>query len=142
MHHARVLIADSKTSVRLVILHILRPVRPNFHIFTAPDGATALSKLQKQSFDVVITGNDMPDITGLELAEKVRQISPQTRIILMSRKDLHEFCSTVEKLRIDAYIKRPFSPTLLQGLVERVLSDKREESRVTPTPSLMSLSCP
>ena len=51
---------------------------------TARSVEHALEKFQKTPFDIVITDIKMPKMSGLELAEKLRHINPETKAILLS----------------------------------------------------------
>src|ERR1700679_1825540 len=44
----------------------------SYHVDAAEDGAVAWDVFQLQSFDLLITDNSMPNVTGLELIEKMR----------------------------------------------------------------------
>ena len=51
---------------------------------TAPDGKAALQVFQSGGFDLVITDRAMPEMNGDQLAEKIKEISPKTPIIMLT----------------------------------------------------------
>lgn len=53
-------------------------------IATAPDGETALQKVLELGPDVLVTDIEMPRLTGLDLAAKVRAEAPATRTIIVT----------------------------------------------------------
>lgn len=137
MQQRRVLIVDDTTPVRVLLQHTFRELMPNYHAVVSPNGAKALDELQQQSFDLILTDYDMPDMDGLELAQKVRQILPDARIVLMSCIDFRQFCDDIEKIRIDGYLKKPFNITQLLKSVEHAMGN--HESFTSPRSRLDSI---
>lgn len=123
MQQRRVLIVDDTTPARVLLKHTFNQLLPNCYAVVSPNGAEALDELQQQSFDLILTDYDMPDMDGLELAKKVRQIVPDARILLMSGSDFRQFCDDVERMNIDGYIKKPFNIAQLFKSVEHALGN-------------------
>jgi len=61
----------------------------------------------------------MPGMTGLELAQEVRRISPDTQVVLMTAHDTVGLRDTVEDMRLGGYVGKPFSVPQIQRMVER-----------------------
>ena len=137
MQQRRVLIVDDTTPVRVLLQHTFKELMPNYHAVVSPNGAKALDELQQQSFDLILTDYDMPDMDGLELAKKVRQILPDARIVLMSCNDFRQFCDDVEKMKIDGYLKKPFNVTQLLKSVEHAMGNHGEFSSSRLKPGLV-----
>lgn len=78
-----VLIVDDNILDRKYIKHLLKE-KLNIKSDTAKDGADALEKIKVKEFDLIITDIVMPNIEGIELIEKVSNISPKTNIIAVS----------------------------------------------------------
>lgn len=72
------------------------------------NGIEALSLLQNNLFDLVITDIMMPNLDGFGLAEKIRENSKQLPIIFMTAKDDKLSKQLGFKLEIDDYITKPF----------------------------------
>ncbi|UTA52273.1 response regulator [Deinococcus radiodurans] len=51
---------------------------------TAADGAEALMQVHTLRPDVLVTDIEMPRLSGLDLAERVRQEAPQTRVVIVT----------------------------------------------------------
>lgn len=58
-----------------------------FQIDTAESGAVALKMFRKHTYQIVITDQRMPEMTGLQLAEKIKKESPSTLIIILTAFD-------------------------------------------------------
>ena len=78
----RVLIVDDDAMVRMLLEVVLQEV--GLDVWSAKDGADALSMLQQTSFDVLLLDFLMPGMTGLELSAHVRRSEPTLPIALLS----------------------------------------------------------
>lgn len=82
LSRGRVLIVEDDAMVRRFLEVALQEV--GLDVWSAKDGADALSILQKTSFDVLLLDFLMPGMTGLELSAQVRRSEPNLSIALIS----------------------------------------------------------
>src|SRR5262245_20247178 len=75
--------------------------REGLAVVTAPDGREGLEILRKRRIDVLLTDLMMPGISGVDLLKAVRQISPETEVVLMTAYGSVE--NAVEAMREGAY---------------------------------------
>ena len=80
----RLLIVDDDSSVREMLEMIVQKHFQNVEVVTAADGASALEIMKRGAFDVVVTDIVLPGIFGWELAQRILQSNPETRVIAMS----------------------------------------------------------
>lgn len=113
----KILIVDDEPLVREFLAEALR--RKNYEIATAENGRKALSLLKDTVYDLVITDMRMPDLTGLDIIRKVKEISPQTMVIVITAYGSVE--NAVESMRLGAfnYLIKPFSPDSIETLIEK-----------------------
>jgi signal transduction histidine kinase len=110
------LVAESTT---LVLEHL------GHRVAIATSGAEALSRLEMQpEFDLVITDNAMPGMTGLELAERVRQLRPGFPIILSTGYAELPMGKEIGLLRLN----KPYRPDKLSLLLSEIV-EMREVSQ-------------
>ena len=76
----RVLIIDDEDTVRLLYQKELE--NDGWQVCSVADAAAAVATLEQEEFDAIILDIEMPDINGLELLPQLREIAPNTRIIL------------------------------------------------------------
>jgi DNA-binding response OmpR family regulator len=86
----------------------------------------ALIRLQHQRFDLVITDLSMPGMSGLDLIRHVRQVSPQTRTVLITAYGSPEVEEQARQLTA-AYLFKPFDLREFVTTVQHILGDGRPE---------------
>ena len=84
MQKKRVLIVDDAKDILFLLTHSIKRLGPDYEVSTATDGPTALEQIQKQKFDLVITDYMMGGMTGLDLVQRLRDLAPETKVVLMS----------------------------------------------------------
>ena len=120
---ASILVVDDEEIVRTSCRRILSGA--DYIIETASDGDAAIGKLEDGPFDLVLTDLSMPDIDGISLLKKVREIYPETEVIIIT--GYGSVSNAVEALKYGAYdyIEKPFTPEALLNAVDRCLEKKR-----------------
>lgn len=106
---AHILVVDDDSSVQTLLVELLS--EQGHTAETCGDGATALERLQQQTFDFLVLDLLLPEINGFTLIEKLRA-SPQTRklpVLMMSgvyvsRNHREEMC---EQFRVVDYLDKP-----------------------------------
>ena len=78
----RVLLADDDESLRRVQEYQL--TKAGFIVTTCADGKAALDEFRENLHDLVVTDIRMPELDGLELLARLRAISPETPVIVMT----------------------------------------------------------
>src|SRR5580700_5312289 len=120
----RVLVVDDEKAVRNVHLELLTAT--GYEVVAVADGALAWDAIQTQHFDLMITDNSMPKVTGVELINKL--IAANIRLpVIMATGALpqHEFRRSVELNNI-AVLEKPVSNSTLLSTVEKVLHEGKE----------------
>ena len=93
---------------------------PDAEVLEAPDGRTALDRLDRDKPDVVILDLGLPDMDGFEVCEEIRKTSQVPVLILTARGgDLNKVRGL--ELGADDYITKPFSHIELLGRIRAVL---------------------
>jgi len=119
----KILVVDDYPFMRRIIMDILR--QDGFStIFEAGDGNAAISFLEKNPVDLVLSDWFMPGKSGLELLEfmqKNDRLKEIPFIMITANLSLPEFEKAAEK-GLRHYITKPFSSDILRKKVEAVLS--------------------
>ncbi len=81
----------------------------HFEVRTANSGHDALLLVKKNDFDVVISDQRMPGMTGSEFLHEVRKISPRSmRLLLTGYSDMNAILGSVNSSEIYRFIKKPW----------------------------------
>ena len=117
MTNQKILIVDDELLIRNFLAETLR--RKNFDVTTAENGAKALSYLKENTYDFVITDMKMPDITGIDVLKKVKELSPQTVVLVITAFGSIENAVEAMKLGAFNYLIKPFSPDTIEALIDK-----------------------
>ena len=131
-----ILIVDDEYSVINMISNILNKNFNNcFEIYTASSAMEAYEILEEVRIDILITDICMPDIDGIELAEKVHISFPDIDLIFVSAYDQKEYLKAAIKLNAAAYIEKPVSPEELVEVVKKCTgkSSLKLQNKLTST---------
>jgi CheY-like chemotaxis protein len=133
VNKARVLIVDDEKDNLNALRRLLRT---HFEVFTAESGEAALDLVQKNPpFDVLVSDQRMPGMTGSQFFEKVQAFTPKsTRILLTGFADLEAVIEAVNNGHIWRYVSKPWEPddlvqTLHQAAERTQMSLSLEKSK-------------
>jgi DNA-binding NtrC family response regulator len=115
----RILVVDDDDDIRQLSVDVL--IDSGYEVEAAKDGVAGWEALQTDDFDLVITDNKMPRMSGIELLEKLRAARMTLPVIMAtSHLPTDEFVSK-PWLNPDATLQRPFTNDDLLETVKRVL---------------------
>jgi DNA-binding NtrC family response regulator len=102
-----ILVVDDEENVSRLLGKVL--LKEGFNVYTASDGNEALSIIDSQRVDIVITDIKMPGMNGIELLEAIKEADTDIKVILITAFATVE--TAVEALRAGAsdYITKPFN---------------------------------
>jgi two-component system alkaline phosphatase synthesis response regulator PhoP len=122
----RVLVIDDDPTLLELMAHALGKM-PGYVVFTAVNGADGLARYFEQRPDCVIVDVVMPVMDGYQFLRALRgdRSSAQTPVIILSGKADRPHQETGELSGTDEYMVKPFKPSELCAVIERVM-------RITP----------
>jgi len=85
----------------------------------------ALRLLQDRQFDVVITDMAMPGLTGIDLLQRVKELSPECEVILLTGEGTVETAVQAMKLGAYDFLSKPFSLAELETLIQKAYERRR-----------------
>ena len=80
----RILVVDDEEIIRESLSFILR--KEGYSVEEAENGKAAYDKLLEESFDLVITDLEMPQMKGIELLEEIIKLNINTSVIIVSER--------------------------------------------------------
>jgi DNA-binding response OmpR family regulator len=114
-----ILLVDDELQARE--LHAGFLIQAGYDVNTAKDGADAWNALNLVSYDLLITDNRMPRVTGMELIKKLRSEDMMLPVILASGTVPAEELKRHPWLLLDATLEKPFTVAQLLEVVKQVL---------------------
>ena len=117
----KILLVEDNPTNRMVVRRVLE--KQGVNITTATNGIEALSSLELQAFDLLLTDVFMPEMGGKELVERLRSgggINTKLPVIaLTAMGDIHE-AEELKSYGVDQVILKPFnSKDLIQAITEQ-----------------------
>lgn len=101
-----ILVVDDEASVRNVLSQVLED--DGFETTEAANGEEALEFLKKEPFPLVITDIVMPGMTGIELLVKIKQLYPDTQVIIITSYASLDTALTALRHGAYDYLFKPF----------------------------------
>jgi len=115
----RILVVDDDDDIRHINAEVL--VRSGYHVDAAEDGAVAWDTLQQKKFDLLITDNDMPKVSGVELLHKLHAARMALPVIMATGVPPKDEFSRYPWLQSVVLLIKPYSYHELLGAVRNVL---------------------
>ena len=115
-----ILIAEDEPIVRNLVQLML--TREGYTLLSANDGQEALEICEAfiHAIHLLLTDVRMPRMDGITLAERVRALRPDVKVIIMSS----ETATTILERNVhDAFLRKPFIPPTLLKCVQGVLNE-------------------
>lgn len=128
---SRILIVDDELSMREFLTILLE--REGYRVEQADTAEGALSLLENEEFDLVVSDICMPGLSGLTLLEKIKQMTPETAVLMITAFTTAEQAVEAMKLGAYDYIAKPFKVEEIKVLVKNALEKRylqRENSRL------------
>jgi DNA-binding NarL/FixJ family response regulator len=116
----RVLVADDHTVVREGIRHVLER-EPGFEVVAeAASGDEVLALAERHRPDVAVLDISMPGESGIQVAARLRQRLPETRILILSMYDNAEYVLESVRAGAHGYILKDTAATELRRAIRAV----------------------
>ncbi|MGI0120043.1 response regulator [Zooshikella sp. RANM57] len=132
MQKVKLLVVDDASFIRDLIKKAVRSRFPHFILEDAVNGRRAQSLLEKNIYDLVLCDWEMPELSGLELLQWLREEFPDRKtpfIMVTSRGDREHVLQAIEA-GVSDYIGKPFSNDQLISKIVKVLSKRVSADRI------------
>ena len=116
-----IMTVDDSASVRQMVSFALKEA--GYDVVEAVDGQDALSKLEENSVDMVVTDLNMPNVDGIEFIKSVRanQAHKFMPIIMLTTESQDSKKKEGKSAGATGWIVKPFKPDQLLAVVKKVL---------------------
>ncbi|MCB0195424.1 MAG: response regulator transcription factor [Anaerolineae bacterium] len=124
---SRLLVVDDMPDVRSGLVHIL--CLEGYSAEEAASGMEALRLLEQISYDLMLLDMRMPGLSGIEVMERAREMSPDMSIIILTGHATLDSAISAVKLKADNYLLKPVSAGQLVEIISHTLHERAEKLR-------------
>lgn len=123
MSKEKILIVDDEKDVLVLCQRILET--QGYDVKTANSGYEVIELTNQEHFDLLLTDIKMPGMSGLEIAQTLKQSDPGIICVTMTGFSTMDMAINAVKLGIDEFILKPFTPKDLKLAVTKALEKER-----------------
>jgi len=116
----RILVVDDDGDIRRLSAEVLGS--SGYHVDVAEDGAIAWDALKLNAYDLLLTDYKMPNVTGIELVQKLHAAHMTIPVIMASGTLPTNELNWHPGVHIDALLPKPYTSEELLGTVKKVLN--------------------
>ena len=120
----RLMIVDDHEVVRNGLINFLSTDESIELIFVASDASSAINAIKKSKPDVILLDFFLPDVPALETIKKIKFISPNTKIILITSHEGSEHVKYSIEAGALSYLLKDISPGILIEAIKQAAIDK------------------
>ncbi|VAX24676.1 hypothetical protein MNBD_NITROSPINAE01-75 [hydrothermal vent metagenome] len=120
----RVLYVDDEESIAMMVERSLSRLGYDVVAVSNPCDALDLFKSAPESFDLVLTDQTMPSMTGVELAREVLRIRPNTPVVLCTGYSHTVNEEIARDMGIADFVMKPISKSVLSEVIRRALDNR------------------
>ena len=116
---SKILVVDDEQSMRDFLAITLK--KEGYEVTTAENGEDALKAVQGEIFDLVLTDVKMPIGSGIDVLKGVKEVSPETVVIMITAYATAETAIEAMKLGAYDYITKPFKVDEIKLIIQKAL---------------------
>jgi two-component system, NarL family, response regulator NreC len=129
MADLRILLADDHAMLRDGVRMVLE-AQPGFRVVgTADNGRDAVRLAHELQPDIAVLDVAMPEINGLEATKEIRELSPDTEIVILSMHEGQEYLREALRAGASGYVLKRAAAKELVGAIQAI---RRGESYLDP----------
>jgi CheY-like chemotaxis protein len=134
----RILVVDDHLGTATTLARAISQLGPGVSVIPATSGKEALERVKHEAADILITDMIMPEMTGLELIEKLQNhpAGRPTFIFLVTAYDVPGLKITASRLHVKEIFTKPVSP---ERICQTVLQAMEKISQSRPAPKVSEL---
>lgn len=131
MSNYTILWADDE--IDLLKPHIMFLRNKGYDPVTVNNGRDALDMVESRHFDLIILDENMPGLTGLETLQRIKEISPQTPVIMITKSEEENIMDQAVGNNIADYLIKPVNPNQILLSIKKNLHSEKLVSQTAAT---------
>ena len=96
--------------MELLKAHLLFLEKKGYEVVTVTNGTDAIEECKKRTFDLVLLDEMMPGLSGLETLERIKELSPQTPVVMVTKSEEEDIMNQAIGQQIADYLIKPVNP--------------------------------
>ncbi len=122
--NTRIMLVDDDEDFRDILARSFQ--RLGYQVLTASGGNDALEMIKAQPIDVIISDVRMPGGDGVQLLDRVKELRPETPIILLMSGFTDLTTEEAYNKGAEALFSKPFDKKVIQETIERLMTPSQE----------------
>jgi DNA-binding NtrC family response regulator len=125
---AKLLVVDDDSDILHVLKLGLLKNRFLVNAFTNPEEALQSFRANSESYCLMLSDVRMPNLSGIQLARKAKEINPNVKVMLMTAFEIrdNEFSKVFPSTQVDGFVQKPIG---IRELTDKILSIIGESKR-------------
>lgn len=138
MNKPRILWTDDE--IDLLRAHIFFLQEKGYEVDTATNGLDAIEMVSESFYDIIFLDENMPGITGLETLTRIKAISPNIPVVLITKSEEENIMDEAVGAKIDDYLIKPVNPKQILLTLKKNIDQKRLITQQTTSKYQMQFS--
>jgi DNA-binding NtrC family response regulator len=118
----RILIVDDEEIVRESLSAWLE--KDGYTLATAPDGDTAIERIRKERWSILLVDLKMPGTDGLQVLAEARAVQPEAAAVIMTAYATVDTAVAAMKIGAYDYLTKPFDPEELSLMIQKIVAQQ------------------
>ncbi|MBU4446530.1 response regulator [bacterium] len=132
----KILVVDDEADMRWILTNVLK--KEGYRVITADDGKKAVQKVMENDPDIILLDIRMPEMDGIQVLEKVREINPMMPVIIITAYADIENAVQAVKLGAYDYFMKPFDTNDLLIIIKQALEKIALEKELKESKEMLS----
>jgi len=129
MSNGLLLWADDE--IELLRAHILFLEKKGYEVVTVSNGTDAIELCRRKTFDLILLDEMMPGLSGLETLQKIKEISPATPVVMVTKSEEEDIMNQAVGSKIADYLIKPVNPNQILLSLKKNIHRKEIVTEVT-----------
>lgn len=129
MSNGQLLWADDE--MELLKAHVLFLEKKGYEVTTVTNGVDAIDACRQHTFDLILLDEMMPGLTGLETLQQIKEISPATPVVMVTKSEEEDIMNQAIGSKIADYLIKPVNPNQILLTLKKNIHRKEIQSEFT-----------
>ena len=129
MNNGDILWVDDE--IELLRAHIIFLQKKGYEVTMMSNGADAIEECRQHTYDLIMLDEMMPGLTGLETLQRIKDIQPQTPIVMVTKSEEENIMDQAIGSKIADYLIKPVNPSQILLTLKKNIHRKEIVTEVT-----------